>query len=232
MKKIIGISLIFGAMAAISFTSCGSGSSLKTTDDSVLYSRVVLTFGQQIDMIRKDSTIDFNAVKAALIDVLNDKSKINADSAQAFLQEYFTVRLPAENLAEGEKFLAEVESSNPNVKKTESGLLYEIVSEGDPNAKPKAIDSVKVAYEGKLKDGKVFDSSYERGDTATFQLNQVIPGWGEGMQLVGKGGKIKLWIPSALGYGERGSQQIEPNEALVFEVDLIDVIPVDTAAVK
>ena len=90
--------------------------------------------------------------------------------------------------------------------------------------KPTAEDTVKVDYEGKLKDGFVFDSSYERGESIEFPLNGVIPGWTEGLQLVGKGGQITLWIPSELGYGVRGSGPIGPNAALEFKVELHDVI--------
>ena len=115
-------------------------------------------------------------------------------------------------------------------------------------------DQVRVLYKGSTRDGKVFDASryedltpedqearkrfnpedYQKTDTATFQLARVIPGWTEGMQLVGKGGKIILWVPSELGYGERGGgRKIGPNEALKFEVELIDVIPyVDPAPAK
>ena len=107
--------------------------------------------------------------------------------------------------------------------KTESGLKYRVLREGD-GAKPKATDKVRVHYHGWLDDGKVFDSSYKRGQDITFGLNQVIKGWTEGMQLVGKGGMIELEIPSALGYGARGAPgAIPPNATLHFLVELLDV---------
>ena len=91
--------------------------------------------------------------------------------------------------------------------------------------KPTIDDVVRVTYEGKLKDGTIFDSSYQRADTVEFPLSGVIDGWGEGLQLVGEGGKIHLWIPSELGYGQNGAgQQIGPNEPLFFEVNLIEVV--------
>ena len=98
---------------------------------------------------------------------------------------------------------------------------------------PKDTSMVKVNYEGKTIDGKVFDSSKERNDTVKFAVNQVIPGWTEGIQLVGKGGEINMWIPSELAYGERGAgQAIGPNEALQFNVKVIDVIPGDSTKAK
>jgi FKBP-type peptidyl-prolyl cis-trans isomerase len=103
-----------------------------------------------------------------------------------------------------------------------SGLHYEITKEGTGPA-PKPTDTVKVHYTGTLLDGKVFDSSVTRGEPAEFQLDQVIPGWTEGIQKVTKGGKIKLHIPAALGYGDQGNQGIPPGSTLVFEVELLEI---------
>jgi FKBP-type peptidyl-prolyl cis-trans isomerase FkpA len=107
---------------------------------------------------------------------------------------------------------------------TPSGLQYRVLRKGT-GASPKATSNVKVNYHGWLDDGKVFDSSYKRGEPIDFGLNQVIPGWTEGMQLVGKGGMIELLIPSNLGYGPRGTPggPIPPNATLHFLVELLDV---------
>jgi FKBP-type peptidyl-prolyl cis-trans isomerase len=107
---------------------------------------------------------------------------------------------------------------------TPSGLQYRVLRKG-AGANPKATDAVKVNYHGWLDDGKVFDSSYKRGEAIEFGLNQVIPGWTEGMQLVGKGGMIELVIPSNLGYGPRGTPggPIPPNATLHFLVELLEV---------
>ena len=108
---------------------------------------------------------------------------------------------------------------------TKSGLKYRILRKSD-GEKPLARDKVEVNYKGWLDNGKVFDSSYERGESISFGLKQVIPGWTEGMQLVGKGGKIELEIPYKLGYGERGSPPVIPGKAtLHFIVELLDIIP-------
>jgi FKBP-type peptidyl-prolyl cis-trans isomerase FkpA len=106
---------------------------------------------------------------------------------------------------------------------TPSGLKYRVLRQG-PGGKPKATDTVEVNYHGWLDDGKVFDSSYARGESIEFPLNGVIPGWTEGMQLVGEEGMIELEIPSNLGYGARGAGGvIPPNATLHFLVELIDV---------
>jgi FKBP-type peptidyl-prolyl cis-trans isomerase len=122
----------------------------------------------------------------------------------------------------GEKFLAE-NGKREGVKTTASGLQYEVMAEGS-GAVPKATDKVTVHYKGTLIDGTEFDSSYSRGQPVTFPLGNVIPGWTEGLQLVKAGGKARLFIPSSLAYGERGAgAKIGPNEALVFEVELIAI---------
>ena len=106
---------------------------------------------------------------------------------------------------------------------TKSGLKYRVLRKG-AGSKPKASDTVEVNYKGWLDSGKEFDSSYARGESISFPLNRVIPGWTEGMQLVGEGGMIELEIPSELGYGARGAPgAIPPNATLHFIVELIDV---------
>ena len=123
------------------------------------------------------------------------------------------------------KWLSEVEKED-GVQKTESGLLYRIDREGDGVQATADTDVVKVNYEGKTREGKVFDSSYERGEAISFPLNRVIKGWTEGMKLVKTGGQITLWIPAEMAYGERGAgQDIGPNEALEFKVELLEVNP-------
>lgn len=128
-----------------------------------------------------------------------------------------------ENAEESAKWLSEVEKKK-GVHKTESGLLYRIDREGTGAQATEDTDVVRVNYEGKTRTGKVFDSSYERGEAIEFPLNGVIRGWTEGMKLVKEGGQITLWIPSELAYGERGAgADIGPNEALEFKVELIQV---------
>lgn len=126
------------------------------------------------------------------------------------------------NLARGQEFLAE-NKQRDGVTETDSGLQYEVLSEGD-GAQPTDADTVVVHYEGSLVDGTVFDSSYERDNPATLPLNGVIKGWQEGLQLMKEGAKYKFFIPADLAYGESGAgQRIGPNEALIFEVELLEI---------
>lgn len=134
-----------------------------------------------------------------------------------------TEELAKKNLEAGEEFLAE-NAKREGVKTTDSGLQYEILEEGD-GAKPTAEDRVRVHYTGELISGEVFDSSRERGEPVTFGLNQVIPGWTEGLQLMSEGSRAKLYIPSELAYGPGGNQRIGPNETLAFDVELLEINP-------
>ena len=126
------------------------------------------------------------------------------------------------NKDDGDKFLAD-NGKKAGVKTTASGLQYEVLTEGKGDH-PKASDKVTVNYKGSLLDGTVFDSSYDRGQPVSFPLANVIPGWTEGVQLMTPGSKYKFYIPSSLGYGERGAPpKIGPNSTLVFEVELISI---------
>lgn len=224
MKKLI----ILSAAVALILSSCGAGAkSIKTEQDSLAYA-IGLDFGNYLKTI--DSTINVDMVAVAMKDVLAGKPKMDKDSSYNFLREYFTVRKPAREKEASAKFLEEVTKNNSAAKTSASGLIYEVVAAGDTTMRPSATDKVRVIYEGKLKDGTIFDSSIQRGDTADLTLDRVIPGWAEGISYIGKGGKIKLWIPSDLAYGEQGAQPtIGPNQALMFEVELVDVTPVPAA---
>lgn len=134
-----------------------------------------------------------------------------------------TEELAKKNKEAGEEFLAE-NAEREGVKTTESGLQYEILEEGN-GEKPTAEDRVRVHYTGELISGEVFDSSRERGEPVTFGLNQVIPGWTEGLQLMSEGSRAKLYIPADLAYGPGGNQRIGPNETLVFDVELLEINP-------
>ena len=129
----------------------------------------------------------------------------------------------AENLKAGQDFLA-ANSSKPGVTELPSGLQYQILNEGS-GAKPLATDTVKCHYHGTLIDGTIFDSSVQRGQPAKFPLNMVIKGWTEGVQLMPEGSKWRFFIPAELGYGDRQvSAQIGPNCALIFDVELLEIM--------
>lgn len=129
--------------------------------------------------------------------------------------------LAVKNAAEGEAFLRE-NRTKEGVVVTESGLQYEVLEQGE-GPKPAASDRVRVHYRGTLLNGEEFDSSYARGEPVTFVLDQVIPGWTEGVQLMPVGSKYKFYIPADLGYGEQGGRSIEPNATLIFEVELLGI---------
>ena len=118
----------------------------------------------------------------------------------------------------------EANGKREGVTTTKSGLQYEVLTPGKGERSPKATDTVVCHYEGRLVSGKVFDSSYERNQPAEFGLNQVIPGWTEGLQLMSEGAKFRFYIPYLLGYGEQGAgPSIPPYSTLVFDVELISV---------
>ena len=191
--------------------------------DSVSYA-----FGNDIGNNIKSSDIPVQIVwiTEAMANVRDSVAKMDEMIVQGYLQNYFMVVRPRENAEASAKWLEGI-AKKSGVEKTESGLLYKIERPGD--ADTIAVDDrdvVVVNYEGKNRKGKVFDSSYERNEPAEFPLNRVIKGWTEGMKLVGKGGKITLWIPAELAYGERGAgRDIGANEALEFSVEVVDVKP-------
>jgi FKBP-type peptidyl-prolyl cis-trans isomerase FkpA len=129
------------------------------------------------------------------------------------------------NLAEGEAFLASNKAAE-GVQVTASGLQYKVVKAGE-GPKPTAQDRVRVHYKGSLLDGTEFDSSYGRGEPATFAVDQVVPGWQEALQLMPVGSHYQVWVPAALGYGEAGTPggPIGPNATLAFEVELLEILP-------
>ena len=131
--------------------------------------------------------------------------------------------LPDINLAKGADYL-DTQRKRNRVKETESGLLYEVLKDGNGSL-PVETDEVEVHYHGTLINGDVFDSSKDRGEPAKFRVNQVIKGWTEALQLMKTGSKWKLYIPAELAYGKRGSNTIGPNEALTFEVELLGITP-------
>lgn len=138
-------------------------------------------------------------------------------------QQQYTSKLRAQGQAESEKFFKELKAK-PGVVVLPDGLAYEIVQPGSGDY-PKPTDTVKVQYTGTLVNGTKFDSSLDHGEPAEFGLNEVIPGWTEGIQKINKGGKIRLYIPSQLGYGDEPKPGIPPSSTLIFDVELLDIKP-------
>ena len=172
-----------------------------------------------------DREMHLKSVMRAIEDGLKLQSEEEIDSLMLLNTDQMREAYMAlqENLEASKAWLAEVEKME-GVVKTESGLLYRIDREGTGIQATADTNVVEVNYEGKTRTGKIFDSSYERGESISFPLNGVIKGWTEGMKYVKEGGQITLWIPSELAYGERGAgRDIAPNEALEFKVELIKV---------
>ena len=164
--------------------------------------------------------------------IAGKKLKVDNKEAQTLVNNFFAEQQARKEAAAaeagratkavGEDFLAE-NAKKDNIVVLPSGLQYEVIREGN-GKKPSATSKVKCHYEGTLIDGTKFDSSYDRGEPATFGLNQVIAGWTEGLQLMSEGAKYRFFIPYNLGYGERGAgASIPPYAALVFDVELIEV---------
>jgi len=136
---------------------------------------------------------------------------------------YFFMQNKEEPLMQNGKEFLEENAKKDGIQVTPSGLQYEVLRDGT-GPKPAASSTVEVHYEGRLTNGKIFDSSYQRNETISFPLNRVIPGWTEGLQLMPTGAKYRLYIPSELGYGARGAgADIPPNATLIFDVELISI---------
>lgn len=172
------------------------------------------------------SSLNYSLLAKAMSDTFEGKPTLlspekSQDLIMAFLGSLEKKKYEG-TIAEGTKFLSD-NSKKPGIVTLPSGLQYEVISAGT-GEKPKATDEVTVNYKGTLLNGKQFDSSYDRGEPATFVLNQVIPGWTEGLQQMPVGSKYRFFIPYALAYGERAAgPDITPYSTLIFEVELIKI---------
>lgn len=191
--------------------------------DKVSYA-LGMSIGHQLQQMNA-TDLNIDDFAQAITDVFNGDAKLSDAEAQAAVQDFFSRKAEEQAKAakaEGENFLAE-NAKKEGVKTLPSGLQYKVLREGN-GRKPSATDKVECHYEGTLINGEVFDSSYRRGETATFGLNQVIKGWTEGLQLMQEGAKYRFFIPYNLAYGEHGAgQSIPPYAALIFDVELIKV---------
>ncbi|WP_440998962.1 FKBP-type peptidyl-prolyl cis-trans isomerase [Fodinibius sp. SL11] len=227
--------LLAGVLA---FSGCNSNSgnvSLETEADTLSYS-LGFQNGQFMAESGMSEDIDPELVKAGLEQAMNKQEGLLSDveMKQAIQKFQIEARQKAQqkkieeskgNQEKGEEFLAK-NKEKEGVQVTDSGLQYKVLEEGS-GATPGEEDQVRVDYEGTLIDGTVFDSSYERGEPATFPVNRVIPGWTEGLQLMKEGAKYKFFIPGDLAYGQNPppGSQIGVNETLIFEVELLEVNP-------
>lgn len=193
-----------------------------------------LGIGQQLKQMGLKGTLVINDFEASITDVLEGNDlKVSHQEGQKIVNAFFQELEQKQNAAkaaagkvakeEGSKFLAE-NAKKDGIIVTKSGLQYEVLTEGT-GKKPKATDTVRCHYEGRLLDGTVFDSSYKRNAPADFGLQQVIAGWTEGVQLMAEGAKYRFYIPYMLAYGEGGAgASIPPFATLIFDVELIKVL--------
>ena len=210
--------------------AAGKYPGLPTEKEQISYT-IGMAMGKQLGEIKDEINLD-TVVKAMRAQLAGEKLLLTVDQGKAIF-EAFGQKMQAKQIAKmmadakanqenGDKFLAE-NGKKPGVVTTASGLQYPVLTEGT-GAKPGPKDGVKVHYKGTLLDGKTFDSSYDRGQPAVMPLEGVIPGWSEGLQLVKVGGKTKFWIPAKLAYGEQAPPMIGPNQVLVFEVELLEIV--------
>jgi len=222
--------LTFGSlMAAILFAGNVLATELESEAQKLGYI-IGMDIGSSLKQQGSDIDLDslFDAIKATY----NGTPLALTPEEAATIRETFIAKrraeaeaerssMAAENAAEGEKFLL-ANRVKEGVVVTDSGLQYEVIEMGD-GPRPAATDRVTVHYRGTLLNGEEFDSSYARGEPVTFALNQVIPGWTEGVQLMPVGSKFKFYIPADLAYGPAGGGPIGPNATLTFDVELIGI---------
>ena len=230
MKRFILISAAF--LLTLPLLAQEKSPPLKDQKDKVSYS-IGISIGS--NLARQNVEINPDALMAGIKDAIAGKPQLTQDQIKevmtAFEKDMQAKQKAAgeKSAAEGTKFLEE-NKKKEGVKTTASGLQYKVIKEGT-GAQPKATDTVTVNYRGTLIDGKEFDSSYKRGQPATFPLNGVIKGWTEGLQLMKTGAKYQLFVPSALAYGERAvGPDLPANSTLIFEVELLEAKPAPTPA--
>lgn len=206
------------------FTVAANAQQLKTANDSLSYSLGVL-IGKNLQQGGYQD-IDVEIFTAALKATMkNEPTVLNTAACEQYIQQgasKMKMKQHESNRVAGEQFLA-ANKNRPGVITLDNGLQYEILRAGD-GPKPKATDEVIVHYHGTLIDGKVFDSSVDRGESISFPLQGVIKGWTEILQLIPVGSKWKVYIPYQLAYGDRSAgPHIQPYSALVFEIDLLGI---------
>jgi FKBP-type peptidyl-prolyl cis-trans isomerase FkpA len=223
-------------LATITLFACNAGgkadkkSSQAQTDlENPADVDISYAFGMALgsDLKQTGLQFDYDAFSEGFKDTLEGKdTRLSMEDAVRIIQTAFMTAMTKqaeENKARETQFLEENGKKN-GIQTTSSGLQYEVVTQGN-GAKPQANDTVSVHYEGTLIDGTVFDSSYARGEPLQFSLGGVIPGWTEGLQLMNVGSTYRLFIPSALAYGEQGAgDSIPPNSVLIFKVELLSII--------
>ncbi len=221
------ILIVSASLLALPLFGQDKSPQLKDQKDKVSYS-IGMNIG--FNLSRQKVDINSDILAAGIKDAIAGKPQLTPDQVKDIMAQFEKdmeqkqKQAGEKNKTDGAKFLDE-NKKKPGVKTTASGLEYKAIKEGT-GAQPKGSDTVTVNYRGTLIDGTEFDSSYKRGQPATFPLNGVIKGWTEALQLMKVGSKYQVVVPSNLAYGERSvSPEIGPNATLIFEVELLDVKP-------
>lgn len=222
IKKTI-VLLTAAAALAGACSKKGGGVKLRTDTDSVAY---VIGMNVGMNLLRMDSTMNVGAVCEGIRDMFRGSAKFTAADAETFYLRYVNFALPEKARAYEEQFLQDIAKSNRSYARTTSGVTYTVDELGDQGAVPASDrDTVVVRYVIRTADGTQLYSSYERNDTLRMQLGDLRKGVKESVKLIGKGGRINAWLPSAAAYGAEGDEQlgIAPNTTLYYEIELIDV---------
>jgi len=237
MKKV----MIIIAAIALTVSACNNGNSgskvvLNNEVDSVAYA-IGIDQGMRLTkgLETFPDSLDFELIVAGFSQSMRDGEVLfDEDAVKDILTNYMQKKQSEEQATQKDKFAGNVEAGNiflaenatqPGVEVTASGLQYKVIIDGN-GPKPIDGDKIKVNYEGKLLNGTIFDSSYDRGEPIEFMLNQVIPGWTEGLKLMPVGSTYMLYIPQNLAYGEnvRPGGPIEPFSTLIFKVELLEIV--------
>ena len=233
MKRItIVLSVVFAIATQLQAQKqTASKTVLKNYTDSVSYA-IGLDIATNLIQNNLDTVLAAQSIAQGIIDGMNKTNyKIQPEQAQIVAQGFFMKLQQQKRDQDNKKYMANVEigkkflddnKMNPSVQVTPSGLQYIVIKEGT-GPKPTAADEVTLHYEGTLIDGKVFDSSIQRGEPATFGVTQVIPGFSEAIMLMSVGSKYRVFIPQDIAYGERATGSIEPYSTLIFDIEIIDI---------
>ncbi|MEJ8566654.1 FKBP-type peptidyl-prolyl cis-trans isomerase [Elongatibacter sediminis] len=220
---------VAGLLAALIFSASTAAAQPQTEAEKLGY---IIGMDIGASLKQQGTELDLDALFDAIRAVYNDETPALSPEEAATIREGYIAkrRAAAEaereavagaNAAEGDRFLLE-NRNKEGVVVTDSGLQYEVIEMGD-GPRPAATDRVRVHYRGTLLSGEEFDSSYARGEPISFELDKVIPGWAEGLQLMPVGSKFMFYIPSDLAYGPTGGGPIGPNATLIFEVELLGI---------
>lgn len=223
MKKVLLILPVVALLAGSCSKKSGGSVKLKSDTDSVAY---VIGMNMGVNLLRMDSTINVGAVCEGIRDAFRKNTRLTASDAEAFFLRYVNYTLPEKARAYEEQFLLDIVKSNRSYARTASGVAYTVTEVGDQNLLPTSDrDSVALRWLIRTADGRQITSSYERGDTVRSTLRNLRRGVQESVKLIGKGGKINAWMPSAAAYGADGDKQlgIAPNTTLYYEIELVDV---------